>query len=127
MALALLKKSIQIKISYNVTKVQYWFFDVIFRFNKLLMLDLMHALVGLPNLTQKPRFWGSTNTYLESFPKTPVSKQYLHKESKKKGKIFMKILVQTSLELILPWRTSEVKIGISLRQDAKQMPHLPYH
>ena len=39
----------------------------------------------------------------------------------------MKILVQTSLELILPWRTSEVKIGISLRQDAKQMPHLPYH
>ena len=86
MALALLKKSIQIKISYNVTKVQYWFFDVIFRFNKLLMLDLMHALVGLPNLTQKPRFWGSSNTYLESFPKTPVSKQYLHKENKKRGK-----------------------------------------
>ena len=91
------------------------------------MLGLMHALVGLPNLTQKPRFWGSSNTYLESFPKTPVSKQYLHKESKKKGKRFMKILVQTSLELILPWRTSEVKIAISLRQDAKQMPHLPYH
>ena len=47
----------------------------------------MHALVGLSNLTQKPRFWGFVNIYLESFPKIPVFKQYQHKENRKRAEI----------------------------------------